>query len=183
MSVEITLGKGGHPRYKEVSDYGKLATQYSNTDINLAITYLEKIWEINNTTDYDADLAQLVRLPKFLQQAGRFDEALVRCDELLNSSVDRMTARWGYHEFGQVNIDYGVALDKAGIYKCLAIIYKREKNKEKSAYYKELENQQFAIAQPLRLKIDQLHEQQMQEYQDYMEARRNGFKVDYKKLK
>ena len=31
MSVEITLGKGGHPRYKEVSDYGKLATQYSNT--------------------------------------------------------------------------------------------------------------------------------------------------------
>ena len=43
MSVEITIGKGGHPRYKEVSDYGKLATKYSNTDINLAITYLEKI--------------------------------------------------------------------------------------------------------------------------------------------
>ena len=175
MSVEITLGKGGHPRYKEVSDYGKLATQYSNTDINLAITYLEKIWEINNTTDYDADLAQLVRLPKFLQQAGRFDEALVRCDELLNSSVDRMTARWGYHEFGQVNIDYGVALDKAGIYKCLAIIYKREKNKEKSAYYKELENQQFAIADSLNQEIKILEDKELQVYQDWKEGKRNNF--------
>ena len=175
MSVEITLGKGGHPRYKEVSDYGKLATQYSNTDINLAITYLEKIWEINNTTDYDADLAQLLRLPKFLQQAGRFDEALVRCDELLNSSVDRMTARWGYHEFGQVNIDYGVALDKAGIYKCLAIIYKREKNKEKSAYYKELENQQFAIADSLNQEIKILEDKELQVYQDWKEGKRNNF--------
>lgn len=175
MSVEITLGKGGHPRYKEVSDYGKLATQYSNTDINLAITYLEKIWEINNTTDYDADLAQLVRLPKFLQQAGRFDEALVRCDELLNSSVDRMTARWGYHEFGQVNIDYGVALDKAGIYKCIALIYKREKNKEKSAYYKELENQQFAIADSLNQEIKILEDKELQVYQDWKEGKRNNF--------
>ncbi len=175
MSVEITLGKGGHPRYKEVSDYGKLATQYSNTDINLAITYLEKIWEINNTTDYDADLAQLVRLPKFLQQAGRFDEALVRCDELLNSSVDRMTARWSFHRLGSIIKDYFLALDRAAIYKCIALIYKREKNKEKSAYYKELENQQFAIADSLNQEIKILEDKELQVYQDWKEGKRNNF--------
>ena len=175
MSVEITLGKGGHPRYKEVSDYGKLATQYSNTDINLAITYLEKIWEINNTTDYDADLAQLVRLPKFLQQAGRFDEALVRCDELLDSSVDRMTARWSFHRLGSIIKDYFLALDRAAIYKCIALIYKREKNKEKSAYYKELENQQFAIADSLNQEIKILEDKELQVYQDWKEGKRNNF--------
>ena len=175
MSVEITLGKGGHPRYKEVSDYGKLATQYSNTDINLAITYLEKIWEINNTTDYDADLAQLVRLPKFLQHAGRFDEALVRCDELLNSSVDRMTARWSFHRLGSIIKDYFLALDRAAIYKCIALIYKREKNKEKSAYYKELENQQFAIADSLNQEIKILEDKELQVYQDWKEGKRNNF--------
>ena len=175
MSVEITLGKGGHPRYKEVSDYGKLATQYSNTNINLAITYLEKIWEINNTTDYDADLAQLVRLPKFLQQAGRFDEALVRCDELLNSSVDRMTARWSFHRLGSIIKDYFLALDRAAIYKCIALIYKREKNKEKSAYYKELENQQFAIADSLNQEIKILEDKELQVYQDWKEGKRNNF--------
>ena len=175
MSVEITLGKGGHPRYKEVSDYGKLATQYSNTDINLAITYLEKIWEINNTTDYDADLAQLVRLPKFLQQAGRFDEALVRCDELLNSSVDRMTARWSFHRLGSIIKDYFLALDRAAIYKCIALIYKREKNKEKSAYYKELENEQFAIADSLNQEIKILEDKELQVYQDWKEGKRNNF--------
>ena len=175
MSVEITLGKGGHPRYKEVSDYGKLATQYSNTNINLAITYLEKIWEINNTTDYDADLAQLVRLPKFLQQAGRFDEALVRCDELLNSSVDRMTARWSFHRLGSIIKDYFLALDRAAIYKCIALIYKREKNKEKSAYYKELENQQFAIAESLNQEIKILEDKELQVYQDWKEGKRNNF--------
>ncbi|MFW2176666.1 MULTISPECIES: hypothetical protein [unclassified Moraxella] len=175
MSVEITLGKGGHPRYKEVSDYGKLATQYSNTDINLAITYLEKIWEINNTTDYDADLAQLVRLPKFLQQAGRLDEALVRCDELLNSSVDRMTTRWSFHRFGSIIKDYFLALDRAGIYKCLAIIYKREKNKEKSAYYKELESQQLAIADSLNQEIKILEDKELQIYQDWKDGKRNNF--------
>ena len=174
MSVEITLGKGGHPRYKEVSDYGKLATQYSNTDINLAITYLEKIWEINNTTDYDADLAQLLRLPKFLQQAGRFDEALVRCDELLNSSVDRMTARWSFHRLGSIIKDYFLALDRAAIYKCIALIYKREKNKEKSAYYKELENQQFAIADSLNQEIKILEDKELQVYQDWKEGKRNN---------
>jgi len=175
MSVEITLGKGGHPRYKEVSDYGKLATQYSNTNINLAITYLEKIWEINNTTDYDADLAQLVRLPKFLQQAGRFDEALVRCDELLDSSVDRMTARWSFHRLGSIIKDYFLALDRAAIYKCIALIYKREKNKEKSAYYKELENQQFAIADSLNQEIKILEDKELQVYQDWKEGKRNNF--------
>ena len=175
MSVEITLGKGGHPRYKEVSDYGKLATQYSNTNINLAITYLEKIWEINNTTDYDADLAQLLRLPKFLQQAGRFDEALVRCDELLNSSVDRMTARWSFHRLGSIIKDYFLALDRAAIYKCIALIYKREKNKEKSAYYKELENQQFAIADSLNQEIKILEDKELQVYQDWKEGKRNNF--------
>lgn len=175
MSVEITLGKGGHPRYKEVSDYGKLATQYSDTDINLAITYLEKIWEINNTTDYDADLAQLVRLPKFLQQAGRFDEALVRCDELLDSSVDRMTARWSFHRLGSIIKDYFLALDRAAIYKCIALIYKREKNKEKSAYYKELENQQFAIADSLNQEIKILEDKELQVYQDWKEGKRNNF--------
>lgn len=175
MSVEIILGKGGHPRYKEVSDYGKLATQYSNTDINLAITYLEKIWEINNTTDYDADLAQLVRLPKFLQQAGRFDEALVRCDELLDSSVDRMTARWSFHRLGSIIKDYFLALDRAAIYKCIALIYKREKNKEKSAYYKELENQQFAIADSLNQEIKILEDKELQVYQDWKEGKRNNF--------
>lgn len=175
MSVEITLGKGGHPRYKEVSDYGKLATQYSDTDINLAITYLEKIWEINNTTDYDADLAQLVRLPKFLQQAGRFDEALVRCNELLNSSVDRMTARWSFHRLGSIIKDYFLALDRAAIYKCIALIYKREKNKEKSAYYKELENQQFAIADSLNQEIKILEDKELQVYQDWKEGKRNNF--------
>lgn len=175
MSVEITLGKGGHPRYKEVSDYGKLATQYSNTNINLAITYLEKIWEINNTTDYDADLAQLVRLPKFLQQAGRFDEALVRCDELLDSSVDRMTARWSFHRLGSIIKDYFLALDRAAIYKCITLIYKREKNKEKSAYYKELENQQFAIADSLNQEIKILEDKELQVYQDWKEGKRNNF--------
>ena len=175
MSVEITIGKGGHPRYKEVSDYGKLATKYSNTDINLAITYLEKIWKINNTTDYDADLAQLVRLPKFLQQAGRFDEALLRCDELLNSSVDRMTARWSFHRFGSIIIDWAVALDKERIYKCLALIYKREKNKEKSAYYKELEIQQFDIVESLNAQIKVLEDQEMQIYQDWKNGKRNNF--------
>lgn len=175
MSVEITLGKGGHPRYKEVSDYGKLATQYSNTNINLAITYLEKIWEINNTTDYDADLAQLVRLPKFLQQAGRFDEALARCNELLDSSMDRMTARWSFHRFGSIIIDWTVAHDRAGIYKCLALIYKREKNKEKSAYYKELENQQLAIADSLNQEIKALEDNELQIYQDWKDGKRNNF--------
>ena len=116
-----------------------------------------------------------MRLPKFLQQAGRFDEALVRCDELLNSSVDRMTARWSFHRLGSIIKDYFLALDRAGIYKCIALIYKREKNKEKSAYYKELENQQFAIADSLNQEIKILEDKELQVYQDWKEGKRNNF--------
>ena len=141
-------------------DWGKLATKHAKDDIDLSISYLEKIWQVAMQTDYFASVKQLERLPKYLQKAGRFSEARQRCFELLALLPARAEQSWGHHRYGRIMVDWGLSLEKMELYDCLRMIYKREKNSDKEQYYTELRDAERASIDKLQSKISVIEERE-----------------------
>lgn len=153
MKWEAEVIINQHEKEEDVREWGRLATKHSKDNIELSIEYLEKIWQVAMKTDYFASIKQLERLPKYLQKAGRFSEARQRCFELLAVLPERAEQSWGWHRYGSIMVDWGLSLEKTELYDCLRLIYKREKNSEKEAYYIKLRDEQKAITDNLNSKI------------------------------
>jgi len=160
LEAELTVNK--HDREDEISEWGRLATKHSKDNIELSIEYLEKIWQVAMQTDYFASIKQLERLPKYLQKAGRFGEARQRCFELLALLPERAEQSWGWHRYGSIMIDWGLSLERTELYDCLRLIYKREKNSEKEAYYIKLRDEQKAITDDLNCKTSTIEARERQ---------------------
>jgi hypothetical protein len=112
LKLEITVRPLSNTE-QEIRDLGKKATKYKGKDLNLSIDCLMKRKELlpKVATDYGID--QYLRLPKFLQQAGRANEAFIECNDLLEKKPK----------------------DKAKILDALRLIYQREKKFVESSFY------------------------------------------------
>lgn len=153
MRLEAEVKISQHEKESDVREWGRLATKHSKDNIELSIEYLEKIWQVAMEADYFAPVKQLERLPKYLQKAGRFSEARQRCFELLALLPNRATQSWGWHRYGSIMVDWGLSLERTELYDCLRLIYKREKNSGKEAYYIKMRDEQKAITDNLNSKI------------------------------
>ncbi|WP_297813681.1 hypothetical protein [uncultured Methylophaga sp.] len=60
---------------KLIRELGKSATQFKKTDLNEAIACLEQMNRLLDEVSTEYSIETYLRLPLFLQQAGRMDEA------------------------------------------------------------------------------------------------------------
>ena len=102
----------------------RMATEYKTDDINKAIDYLKKAYiEIAKTkTEYSVET--FLRLPLYLQEANKSNEALIEFNNLLNN---------GYPNEHRIKIL--IPMHQARIYDKLRLFWQREKQPVKAISY------------------------------------------------
>lgn len=154
---------GPNEKDKEISELSGKATQfYGDKEWDRAIECLEKVRALlrDNTTIYP--IATWLRLPLFLQQAGRFEEAMRQFDKLL-AEVDAMAAKnFSHHpEFIQ---EMHACSDKSAIYDKMRLACKRQKIMEEAEKYEDLSNQYEDKRAKLSVKAEQYREKQSADF-------------------
>lgn len=131
----------GFQEDKETDILHKQATSYSkNGDLNSAIETLYYIKEKMLVSNVFYTIDYWTRLPKFLQKAGRFNDAIIEINFLIED-VERRHIHYG-KGFSKDIIKKSINYDLYGIYHAMSLIHKREKLFEKSEQY-EKEAQKF----------------------------------------
>ncbi|MDD4884493.1 hypothetical protein [Sulfuricurvum sp.] len=127
----------GFAEDRETDELHKKATALKKDGlINEAIDVLYQVKERMLVSEVCYQATQWTRLPKFLQMAGRFNEAIKEL-EFLISDIDR---RLDYYNKGISKniINRSKNFDLAEIYKAMSLIYKRENKKEESLKFEQL---------------------------------------------
>jgi hypothetical protein len=118
---------------REISALHKEATRLKGKDWPAAISALEKATILDAAHNRWNDMTRMVRLPTFLQQAGRFDEAMAEFERLIDrvpiyvqehSGTDNELAR-----SATLHREYEVLYDK------MRLACKREKHTEQAEKY------------------------------------------------
>lgn len=115
-SIVITIETTVRPlsdNEEKIRELGKKATEYKGKDWDIAIDCLKQRKLLMPTVSTDYGIKESLRLPKFLQDAGRFKEALTECHDLLKNHPK----------------------DKAEIFDAMRLIYQREKIYSLSSIY------------------------------------------------
>lgn len=121
---------------QKIDDLHREATSYKKTDIDKAIHCLKKAKLLMKKTE-GILLAQRLRLPLFLQQAGRFDEAILEFEQLLKSAIPRAEKDLAIYQ-EPLLIEYRVYQDFYQIYDKMRLICERENLQERSKKYSQL---------------------------------------------
>lgn len=146
-----------HEKHEEAAEWGRLATKHSKDNIDLSIEYLRKIWHLGMYSDYHASIKQLERLPKYLQKAGKGEEALRLCFELLALLPERAAGDSSSHPIG---IEFKLSCERADMYDCLRLIYKREKNTDKEKHFIKLRDEERVKREKLQDKYFKIQDEQ-----------------------
>lgn len=154
---------------EKISTLGSQATQYrSENNLHAAILCLEEMWElIYKSKSYWAQ--SLVRLPKFLQQAGRFHDAEKRFQELIALAPIAAQESGKDHDLSEFyipSLEHHFLYD---VYDAMRIVYKREKQIEQSNKYKMLAQEHLAIAQGFSKKLQAARFKQLEEHRAWCE--------------
>lgn len=125
---------------KEISELSGQATQYyGDKEWDKAIECLEKVLVLLRESAMIYPIATWLRLPVFLQQAGRFDEAMQEFDHLLGKSREMNAVSFSHRpKFVQEGITYS---DHAAIYDRMRQCCKKQKRLDEAKVYEELSNQ------------------------------------------
>jgi len=154
---------GRNEKDTEISELSGQATQlYNDKEWDKAIECLRKVRVLlkENTTIYP--IATWLRLPIFLQQAGRFEEAMQEFEKLLGE-VDAMAARNFGHQPDFIQEMFAV-LDKSVIYDKMRLACKRQKLVEEAKKYEDLSNQYENKRAKLSVKAEQYREKESAEF-------------------
>lgn len=107
------------------------ATDLKQSDIGTAIEYLRRVRSIADAIDNKSVTTECyLRLPLFLQKAGRMDESLAEF-EILLANVDRYIHV--HSQMSALSVEHSRHGYLATIYDKLRLAWKREKNNAKSA--------------------------------------------------
>lgn len=154
------------------------ATQLKDSgEWDKAIAALQEAQELMRKSDEIHTIERWLRLPIFLQQGGRFDEAMQEFNRLLDELNDRTADEFDHQpEFIQRGATYH---QRAAIYNKMKVACKRQKLPEEAAKYEKLRDEYYAK-----------HEEYMKERDDYMkqeharfEARREERRANLAKLR
>lgn len=167
LKFSLVFGKKSDAEQK-ISALGKQATQYSSeNNLNAAILCLEQMWEL--AYEYKLYWAQsLVRLPKFLQQAGRFNDAEKRFEELIALAPIAAQESGKDHDLSELyipSLEHHFLYD---VYDAMRIVYKREKQIDYSKKYKILAQQHLAIAQDFSNQLQAVRLKQLEKHQTWL---------------
>lgn len=117
------------PAEEHVRRLNVAATALKKTDIGTAVEYLRRARALNDSIgDRSHPTEWYLRLPLFLQQAGRMDESLVEF-EILLANTDRYVV---YPQMSALEIERSRHAYLGSVYDKLRLAWKRENNVAKS---------------------------------------------------
>lgn len=167
LTFSVVFGKKTDSEQK-ISALGKQATQYSgDNNLDAAILCLEQMWElIYESKSYYAQ--SLVRLPKFLQQAGRFHDAKRRFEELITLAPIAAQKYGKDHDFSELYIPSLEHHFLHDVYDAMRIVYKREKQIECSNKYKALAQEHLSMAQNFGKQLEAARFKQLEKHRAWL---------------
>ncbi|PHM18074.1 MAG: hypothetical protein CJD30_03685 [Sulfuricurvum sp. PD_MW2] len=141
----------GFQEDKETDILHKQATVFSkNGDLDSAILTLYRVKERMLISNVFYTIDQWTRLPKFLQKAGKFNDAIIELNFLIED-VERRHFHYG-KGLSKDDIKKSINYDLYGIYHAMSLIYKREKLFQESEEY-EKKAQKFYMLFSKQLKV------------------------------
>ncbi len=123
-----------NPIDERIASLHREATQHKKTDWDAAVACLQEATDLMRRHNAVSGIERWLRLPVFLQQAGRFAESLEEFDRLLKETEGRVK-RESREDSSQTWIEYRIYLDLTQLYDKMRMAYKREKLNDKSAQY------------------------------------------------
>ena len=127
LSMEVGINVNISENTLRIRELSKWATAYHNAEINKAIKCLEEVWVICFNSLSDFDLQKLLRLPKFLQEAGRFIESKDKFQQLIDIADTYNYFVCDSHDLTEFYFAASKNNFLAEIYDAMRIVYKREK--------------------------------------------------------
>lgn len=162
MEINILFPRNDNDQ--KISELNKQATQYSSSDINKAIECLEVVWELIPNAMMNYGAKGYVRLPKFLQQAGRFDEAKQKFNELILLADYHAEQASKTHDLKEFYCPFCKELFLSEVYDAMRIVYKREKLMEDVEHFKKLSEFHYQESQKYGEQLDGARKKQLDQH-------------------
>lgn len=162
--ASVVFGKKSEAAQK-IAELGREATRYkSEKNIDAAILCLEQMWElIHHSKAYWAKT--LIRLPMYLQYAGRFPEAEKRFEELLALASIAAKESGKDHDLPELHIHFAESHFLYDVYDAMRIAYKKEKLIEQSNKYRMLAQDYSVSTRHFSEKIEAARFKQLEKHQ------------------
>lgn len=159
------------PEERAVADLHREATRHKQAkDWAAAIACLQRAQALMRTHELSNTVETWLRLPLFLQQAGRFEEAMAEFGLLLEEAKP-LIARDHAHATANVRRSL-LASHLARIHDKMRVACKREKLFEQAAHHEHLAEQQWAVHAKLRPLIDAERKRKYEAHEARMAALR-----------
>lgn len=167
LTFSVVFGKKTDAEQK-ISALGSQATEYkSGNNLNAAILCLEEMWGLAyESKSYWAK--SLIRLPKFLQQAGRFHDAEKRFQELIALAPIAAQESGKHHDLSEFYIPFEEHYFLYDVYEAMRIVYKREKQIECSNKYKALAQEHLSMAQSFGKQLEAARFKQLEKHRAWL---------------
>ena len=137
------------------SELLKEATQRKNDkDLGGAITCLREAYKLMAQSSISYPIETYLRLPLYLQQAGRYEESIIEFERLLRNSPDKIAKEFGYIT-KQKQKGFS-AMECAAIYDKMRLASQREKYFSHAVYYQLLSNASRAVGLKLQERNEEL---------------------------
>lgn len=162
LSYSIQVNK--NPTSEKIAALHREATTYKEVNWPAAVTCLQRAVRLMRKHPGNYILDHWTRLPVFLQQAGRFEEAMQEFDRLLNEVEDRVKQE-SPDDASAAWIEYIVNLNCQKIYDKMRMVCKRQKRLNDVTRYRALSNQYAERVSELRVIVDQEREARQMAYE------------------
>lgn len=138
-----------------------------------AIASLQKAQELMRESDENHTIESWLRLPIFLQQGGRFDEAMLEFSRILDELNERTAKEYSHHpKFMQIGATHH---QRAAIYNKMKVACKRQKLPEEAAKYEKLNHKYLEKHDEYRKECEKYRKLESQRFKARREERRARF--------
>jgi tetratricopeptide (TPR) repeat protein len=155
ITIEVTESQ---PVFSEteqkIAELHREATHYKGSDWDKSIACLQEAAQLMRQHHTSHLMEQWLRLPLFLQQAGRFDEAMQEFEQLLSEAPAKAEKELAAY-FGDAHIKCRIHLDYSRIYDKMRLACQRQKRVDDAKKYQELYEQHKVSHAEWCLIIDQ----------------------------
>lgn len=139
--MSITIEVNRNPINERIAALHRDATTHKKVNWNAAVACLQEAANLMREHDFPHGTQTWTRLPVFLQQAGRFDEAMQEFERLLVEVKPRIAKEIALCRPSPSAVKKFTHLSYAQIYDKMRMVCQRQKIPEKAQEYKHLSEQ------------------------------------------
>lgn len=150
LSTTVKISR--NPVHDRIATLSREATTHKDVNWNVGVTCLQEAAHLMRNSDY-YDMSKMLRLPVFLQQAGRFEEAMEEFERLLADAKPI-----AQKEMANTNLPTAAKrhthLYYLQIYDKMRTVCKRQKLKDKAEEYRALSEKHKLVYEELTRVVD-----------------------------